>query len=182
MFPDRHTWFSHELKEHRREWKCQFCPHSAFKSDLNFESHLKHSHAALFIDAQLPSLLEMGQQTVIQISPRDCPFCDDWEKRLRKLNPDVPATNALVVTPSQYKHHVGGHMEQLALFAIPRGYAEDGEADSNDSAPGPVSRGSSRSDFSVLQFEEEGNSPVAYLDDTSSIEQSFQRRDDEPHS
>ncbi|KAH6678038.1 hypothetical protein B0J14DRAFT_474333 [Halenospora varia] len=157
MFPDRHTWFSHELKEHRREWKCQFCSHSAFKSALNFESHLKHSHAASFIDAQLPSLLEMGQQSIIQISPRDCPFCDHWEKRLRKLNPNIPSRDALVVTPSQYKHHVGGHMEQLALFAIPRGHTETGDAGSNgsnDSAPGLASRDSSRSDYSSLHFEE----------------------------
>lgn len=77
----------------------------------------------------------MSQQPVVNISPAECPFCDDWEKRLRDVNKHIPLSETLVVTPSQFKHHVGAHMEQLALFAIPRGSSEEGEADSGSAAP-----------------------------------------------
>ncbi|KAF4625590.1 hypothetical protein G7Y89_g12575 [Cudoniella acicularis] len=148
MFPDHHTWFQHELKEHRREWKCFFCSHKPFKMSSAYKNHLKHDHASSFVDEQFPALLEMSQQPIVKISPAECPFCEDWEERLRAINPHIPITEALVVTPSQFKHHVGGHMEQLALFAIPRGYVEDGEADSADAVPEDKSVDSSLSDLS----------------------------------
>ncbi|TVY88147.1 putative E3 ubiquitin-protein ligase, partial [Lachnellula willkommii] len=87
----------------------------------------------------------MSQKPVVKISPADCPFCDDWEKRLRDVNKHIPLSETLVVTPTQFKHHVGAHMEQLALFAIPRGYTEDGEADSGNAAPDAGSEESSLS-------------------------------------
>jgi hypothetical protein len=48
-------------------------------------------------------------------------------------------------------------MEQLALFAIPRGYKEDGDADSGGAAPGHGS--SSSSDRSLVRpdYEDEDN-------------------------
>ncbi|RYP69577.1 hypothetical protein DL771_006014 [Monosporascus sp. 5C6A] len=45
---------------------------------------------------------------------------DDGESHLQ-----LPRLEAAVVTPTQFRHHVGLHMQQLALFAIPRGYLED---------------------------------------------------------
>ncbi|RDL42221.1 uncharacterized protein BP5553_02200 [Venustampulla echinocandica] len=131
MFADPHTWFLHELQDHRKEWKCYFCSHSSFTSSGDYKSHLKHRHSSSFFEDQIPVLLGMSQRPAITASPADCPFCDDWETRLRKINLHIPASETLVVTSNQFKHHVGAHMEQLALFAIPRGYTEEGSADSN---------------------------------------------------
>ena len=78
----------------------------------------------------------MSQTPLVKVSPSDCPFCDDWEQRLRSVNPDIPLSDTLVVTQVQFMHHLGAHMEQLALFAIPRGYTEVGDADSANAAPG----------------------------------------------
>ncbi|KAH6719114.1 hypothetical protein BKA61DRAFT_473803, partial [Leptodontidium sp. MPI-SDFR-AT-0119] len=135
LFSDRHTWFSHELKDHRQEWRCYFCSHYPFENSDSYQRHLASHHPESFVKAQLPALLEMSQKALSKLSPTDCPFCDDWEQRLRIINPHIPATEALAVTPSQFQHHLGAHMEQLALFAIPRGYTEEGEADSGNAAP-----------------------------------------------
>ncbi|TVY73511.1 E3 ubiquitin-protein ligase RSP5 [Lachnellula suecica] len=143
LFPDHNTWFSHELKEHRKEWSCYLCSHSAFTSPNSYKIHLKNHHPQSFVEDQIPALLEMSQRPVVRISPADCPFCDDWEKRIRDINKHIPSSETLVVTPSQFKHHVGAHMEQLALFAIPRGYTEEGEADSGNAAPEAGSEGTS---------------------------------------
>ncbi|TVY37144.1 Exocyst complex component [Lachnellula subtilissima] len=145
LFPDHNTWFSHELRDHRKQWHCYFCSHSPFDSLTNYQNHLKHRHPVSFVEDQLPALLELSQKPVVKISPAECPFCDDWEKRLRDVNKHIPLSETLVVTPTQFKYHVGAHMEQLALFAIPRGYTEDGEADSGNAAQHTGSEGSSLS-------------------------------------
>jgi len=143
LFPDHNTWFSHELKDHRREWSCYFCSHTPFSSATDYQNHLQHRHSQSFTEDQFSSLLEMSQRPIVKVSPAECPFCDDWEKRLRAVNTHIPSSETLVVTPNQFKHHVGAHMEQLALFAIPRGYTETGEADSGNAAPDAGSAGSS---------------------------------------
>jgi UBX domain len=135
LFSDRQTWFSHELKDHRKEWNCHFCAHSPFDKAATYRAHLTTNHPNAFVEDQLPALFEMSQKPLFKISPTDCPFCDDWEDHLRAINSHISAEESLVVTPNQFEHHVGAHMAQLALFAIPRGYTEEGEADSANAAP-----------------------------------------------
>jgi hypothetical protein len=131
LFPDRHIWFSHELKDHRREWNCHFCSREPFTSKDKYRDDLANRHPNVYIEDQLSALFEMSQRAIVKVSASECPFCEDWEQRLRAINPHIPSSETLVVTPSQFQHHVGGHMEQLALFAIPRGHTEDGDVDSN---------------------------------------------------
>ncbi|CAG8950267.1 hypothetical protein HYFRA_00006759 [Hymenoscyphus fraxineus] len=134
MFPDYHTWFLHELKDHRKQWKCHFCTKAkVFISSGEYASHLKHHHASSFIEEQLPSLLELSEQSLLDRLPPDCPFCEDWEGKLRKINPHIAPWEEFFVSPSQFKHHVGKHMEQLALFAIPRERSDDKDLDSDKS-------------------------------------------------
>jgi hypothetical protein len=74
--------------------------------------------------ARLPTILDMSQQSLAARLPPECPFYDTWEKALRTSNPQLGSTSSFCVTPKQYMQHVGAHIEQLALFAIPRGYIE----------------------------------------------------------
>ena len=119
MFADRSTWFSHELQVHRVEWCCPFCTHSPLQSLGLFEDHLHIHHPQKFIKEQLSALGATCQQSVDKISPQACPFCEEWFVKLRDANPNL-AGGTLVVTPAQFQHHVGSHMEQLALFALPK--------------------------------------------------------------
>ena len=123
MFADRSTWFSHELQVHRIEWCCPFCTHSPLRSLESFEDHLQNRHAQKFAEEQLSALGATCQQSVERMSPHACPFCDEWFIRLKDANPDV-AGETLFVTPAQFQHHVGTHMEQLALFALPKDHGD----------------------------------------------------------
>ena len=123
MFADRSTWFSHELQVHRIEWCCPFCTHSPLLSLESFEDHLQNRHAQNFVKEQLSALGATCQRSVERIPPQACPFCDEWFVKLKDANPDL-AGETLVVTPAQFQHHVGTHMEQLALFALPKDHGD----------------------------------------------------------
>lgn len=156
-------WFNHELQVHRIEWCCQFCTLTPYHSLAKFETHMRSLHAEKFNEAQLPALVELSQQSLDRIPATACPLCDDWEKKLREANPHTPKNEALVVAPAQFRRHVGAHMEQLALFAIPRGYKEDEDAGSSGAAPGigtdDSSDKKSQAD-SRLDYEDQENPPL----------------------
>lgn len=135
LFSNQHEWFSHELKDHRREWRCHFCTSSTFRSSKAYTSHLETNHSDSFAKDQLQALFDMSQRPLVQFSPSACPFCSDWEVKLRAVNQQVSSLDTLLVTPHQFQKHLGAHMEQLALFAIPRGYFEEGEVDSARAVP-----------------------------------------------
>ncbi|KAH8805202.1 hypothetical protein F5884DRAFT_885273 [Xylogone sp. PMI_703] len=156
LFQDRYTWFTHELQNHFVEWSCCFCSQSYATRD-NFDKHVRKLHADKFTDDQLSALAKVCQQPMEKFSPSACPFCDGWEDKLRELNKHMSANDILVVTPQQFHHHVGSHMEQLALFAIPRGYKEDEDAGSSRAAPGHGSDDSSDRSFIRPDYEDEDN-------------------------
>lgn len=131
LFADRRDWFEHELEQHRVQWHCRFCEKANFSSLERFQKHLRLQHAQDVTDDQLDALTEASKRPIDRMAALDCPFCDEWEAKLRESNPDISAEETIVVTPSQFRQHVGSHMQQLALFAIPRGYLEgDADADS----------------------------------------------------
>jgi ankyrin repeat protein len=124
---------------------------------------MRSLHTQKFNEAQLPALVELSQQSLDRIPATACPLCDDWEKKLREANPHTPKNEVLVVTPAQFRRHVGAHMEQLALFAIPRGYKEDEDAGSSGAAPGvgtDDSSGKKSQADSRPDYEGRGNPPL----------------------
>jgi hypothetical protein len=65
--------------------------------------------------------------------------------------------DSMVVTPAQFQHHVGSHMEQLALFALPKDHGD--AADSTGVAAGQGER--SDSEFgSQASYELRDNPPL----------------------
>ena len=134
LFADRHMWFNHELECHRAEWFCRFCSHPPFGSEARMKAHMGHQHGAFSSPNQIPLLIKASKQSVDHIPATACPLCD-WDTALRGLNSHTPQNEKLVVTLEEFRRHLGTHMEQLALFALPRRY-KDGEdnADSNEAA------------------------------------------------
>ena len=133
VFADRHTWFDHELECHRLEWCCRFCSRPSFVSETELSTHMRHRHAQFSSPTQLPALIKASRQSVDRIPAKACPLCH-WDATLRDLNKHAPADEILVVTLEQFRKHLGGHMEQLALFALPRKYKDEEEnANSHDS-------------------------------------------------
>lgn len=150
LFPRRHDWFNHERQYHRVLWHCSFCTyghHGASKSfeipksyttELSFEIHLREKHRDRFVESQLTILVDDGKRPMDQIPALDCPFCDQFEETTRRLNPQIPKEDVLMVSWSQFRNHVGRHMKDLATFAIPRSFDNDEEdersVESGDSA------------------------------------------------
>ena len=126
--------WEHELESHRLEWCCRFCTSQPFSSEAKLSNHLRHRHPQVSDLSQLSALIKASRQSVDKIPAAACPLCD-WDVTLSELNEQVPSTEILVVTSEQFRRHLGGHMEQLALFALPRSYKdEDEHADSNEAA------------------------------------------------
>ena len=139
LFSDRRDWFEHELEQHRSIWTCNFCDSKNFRSLANFEHHVRVRHQQSMTDAQFEALSEAYRRPVDQIPASECPFCTEWETKLRQTNPTIKEDAVVVVTPQQFMKHVGSHMQQLALFAIPRGYTE-GDDDAESGASVAVAR------------------------------------------
>jgi len=134
LFPDRHTWFEHELECHRLEWCCHLCSHPPFTSESDFRKHMHARHAHFTSSGQLSALLQISKQPVDRIPAAACDLCD-WETILRNSDTSNQADDTLVVTVEQFRRHLGSHMETLALFALPRNYRDEGEnANTNEAA------------------------------------------------
>jgi hypothetical protein len=156
LFPDRHTWFAHVLQNHLLTWRCCFC--RANQGTLEgFQRHLRKNHSEKATDSELHSLAKGCQERLDKIPPSACTLCDTWEAKLRELNKHISADENLVVTPLQYRHHVGSHMEQLALFAIPRGFEEDGGGSLGTAAPRRGSGASSDRSSVYPDYDEQDN-------------------------
>ena len=136
LYSTRHKWFEHELEAHRKDWQCKIkgCGR-VFEAVGLLETHVKTRHSDSVTETQLPALLEVCGRPLDRTAPEDCPFCDKWAEHLRKTQPMTGSqlgARTLVVTSKQFRDHVARHMEQLALFALPKHIKDedDGEADS----------------------------------------------------
>jgi len=88
-------------------------------------------------DPQLGALVLQSEEAVDTIPADACPFCDEWEETI--IDPKHDARRAFLndgqdVKPygtlKQFRRHLGRHMEQLALFALPMAENEDLEDES----------------------------------------------------
>lgn len=128
MFSDQHAWFTHELGMHRTEFHCLFCPSLSFSSIVSFKAHLREKHAEKVTEAQLPAIVNVSQRPLTRIPAKDCPICDEWDQSLRVANPQI-AGEVLTVSTTQFRHHLANHLEQLALFSLPRNVDADNIAE-----------------------------------------------------
>lgn len=131
MFTDRSSWFRHELTHHRSQFACAECT-AEFGSEPKFRDHLaKHGESS---DERMDDLVAAGRRVQRIFVAGDCPLCDEWEAA-------KAAASSQVVTGPQLKRHVATHLEQLALFAVPRAVAGDNE-EKEETEDAPAGSGS----------------------------------------
>jgi serine/threonine-protein kinase RIM15 len=137
MFRSRNEWFAHELQNHRREWACPHCQIELFTTKDEFQSHLELAHHIILHGSQLEALVLQSEEPVDRVSPIACRLCDEWETNL--LDPKKEPSRSFLNdgrhmeaygTLRQFRRHLGRHMEQLALFALPLNEGEDMDDDS----------------------------------------------------
>ena len=160
MFADRESWLRHEIETHRVEWFCSFCSHSVCNSRADLESHMQSKHGDRFQDNQLSALLDASKRASDRIAVDSCPFCFKYGKKQKSMNAHLN-TDKLFIDVKDFRHfysHVGKHMEQLALFALPTidGLQEgDFESEEAHSGAGTNSR-STRFDFTDSSSSNDG--------------------------
>lgn len=169
-FSTRRSWFHHEMEMHRKEWLCHSC-NITFASPDVMRNHLKRKHGTLFTETQLPAILERCERPR-PLTP-DCPFCETWATSLRErmahLDP-MSVDHTIVVTPKQFQTHVGRHLEQLSLFALPRSFGDDEDDHSFGSNKAEDHKGSDE-DSSVQSVQDDSIMELnASQDDSQSLD------------
>jgi hypothetical protein len=126
MFESQHQWFDHELRFHRKQFQCRVCNDSAPSTRPELESHIRNVHpneaAVIAIDAFLDACC------IKRIDATECPLCAEWGEKLLKVN----NLSKCDVSLKQFQVHLGRHMEQLALSALPEDDADWSEDDGDD--------------------------------------------------
>lgn len=101
-FDRRHDWQLHVSKCHWRSWSCPLRCQKSFTSTAELSSHIKDHHLFSGIKEEVVALTALGEGSAPEDIPRFCLLCEHSETKLKK-----------------YIKHVGRHLEQLALFALP---------------------------------------------------------------
>lgn len=130
MFGDRRTWADHEMGSHRRTHICPLCGKGNFKTRHGLSTHIEQRHGKHSNEVQLEALLNTSSRPIECFTASECPLCN-WNEKLQQLNGEE---GQMYVTVQQFMKHLAGHLEQAALFALPRNYAL--EAESNEAGAG----------------------------------------------
>ncbi|KAF7136983.1 hypothetical protein CNMCM5793_006734 [Aspergillus hiratsukae] len=107
VFEDRDTWFNHEMEYHRIEFFCNTAGHPTYRIQAEFGKHMKEFHDIQLEDSSI----------VLDAFRRPSPS-------IKKASADDPSAKELCnlcYQPTRnIKRHVARHLQQIALFAIPR--------------------------------------------------------------
>ncbi|KAK0622606.1 hypothetical protein B0T14DRAFT_150612 [Immersiella caudata] len=112
LYASRHDWMYHEMQAHRRQWTCPECPLTLFKRG-EMETHITATHSDLYDRGKLRALLDLHDRPLDDAATSQCPLC-----------PFSSTTKTVL-------EHLGGHMEELSIFALP---SLDEEEEAPDSA------------------------------------------------
>lgn len=119
LFEDRDSWFQHELEQHRRQWICHECPNTVYTSRQAIEAHVQIVHPTLPAEV-IPTIIDSSSRPVTEVEASACPLCDEWQEGLIAKATGLGLSITNVVAPlHDFRRHLGHHLEQLALFAIP---------------------------------------------------------------
>lgn len=105
QFTSRDSWADHELSEHRvrDSWSCPECIEE-YISFSDWETHLRQAHARTFSGSKLLVAKTMAYRRQARPSEEEeCPLCCIMLGKPRRA----------------FIQHVGQHMEEIALMALP---------------------------------------------------------------
>ena len=116
-FESRTQWFDHEMDFHRREWNCLFCDEQ-WKTPKEVENHIMQQHNSEIGKGTLSAAIEAASQPIRQISTSACPLCDYKYELSRSQKASSDEGNGFI-SLEKFRNHLGYHLEQLALSALP---------------------------------------------------------------
>jgi len=120
QYSHRDDWVNHMRQEHWRSWLCPFgCPQTSSTAH-GLQQHMRNSHEnqtdTYTHNHDLPQVLSSYADP--DQANGQCPLCADYQ----------------ITSEEQYSSHVSGHLETLALLALPNTSTEGREP--NDSGGG----------------------------------------------
>ncbi|OQO14048.1 hypothetical protein B0A48_00924 [Cryoendolithus antarcticus] len=144
LFEDRDAWWQHEMNAHRRQWSCQSCQGKIFGTAAGLQNHLRVAHdAAALPDDLLAQIAAASSTPVLEVAASNCPLCDEFDSIIRQeaatMQVSIPDHHQVMVPLKRFQQHLGYHLEQLALFAVPPqidGNIESGSRHSRDGSIG----------------------------------------------
>jgi hypothetical protein len=95
----RDEWYKHETQRHRSKWFCNTEYHLEYEKEPDFLKHMKDDHGMAFDLRRLSILGDMFRKPSRAIEGQ-CNLCMRHSAKLRG--------------------HVSRHLQQIALFALPR--------------------------------------------------------------
>ncbi|RBQ77988.1 hypothetical protein FVER14953_09428 [Fusarium verticillioides] len=102
-FDRRHRWQLHVSQYHWRTWSCPFKCGSTLPSAVELGDHVRNQHLLNASDGHLATVVARGEVSVSNDVTQECPLCKRAISGLKS-----------------YIKHVGRHLEQLALHALPK--------------------------------------------------------------
>lgn len=108
-FQRRNEWIRHMLNEHWRLWTCPLGCSLEVSNSENLLSHVEGKHGDLVSAEKIEVLISLSSRTDETKVEEACSLCQKCE----------------IKTMDRYKTHVGHHLEQLALFSVPRTYRDE---------------------------------------------------------
>jgi hypothetical protein len=166
-FGDIDEWFQHEMTVHRVIYRCFLCPNTTCNQEDQFLSHLQRNHGEHNLYGKEQQAIEFARRPLTQIPASDCPCCLDWPARLRKRMVHLSgsaANNSVFISPKVFKQHVGGHLEQLALFAAPSAIAKIGTEDDSDAPVKEETKDDSDAPVKAETGQRTGTPPLSHLE------------------
>ncbi|KAF7503396.1 hypothetical protein GJ744_003918 [Endocarpon pusillum] len=120
MFSRRRDWFQHELDLHRTYWECPRGCLEPFLNSSDFKAHLIGQHQTQLTQDQLETLTKALANQQDGRHKASCELCGKV----------YPVNEGL-------RRHLGGEMEEIALFVMPRPHdfwdGSDGSSDTDAS-------------------------------------------------
>ncbi|KAF4445872.1 transcription factor [Fusarium austroafricanum] len=136
-FDRRHNFQSHVLKYHWKSWSCPFKCEGSFSSAAELAQHVKAQHLQSGTEDEIRAVVSFGEESALGDTGNECLVC-----------------GLTVCGVKKYIKHVGRHLEQLALFALPSLDGEeeldDAESDEQNSAKSSLGANSSHDSSEAL--------------------------------
>ncbi|ERF73150.1 hypothetical protein EPUS_02991 [Endocarpon pusillum Z07020] len=152
MFRRRRDWFQHELDVHRTYWECPRGCLELFFNSSDFKAHMIGQHQTQLTQDQLETLTKALAKQQDGRHKAGCKLCGK----------EYPVNDGL-------RRHIGGEMEEIALFVMPRPHdfwdGSDGSSDTDASdSTGSISEDAKVAVFSRAEVE---TNPARLADTTT---------------
>jgi hypothetical protein len=112
IFESKHDWFAHEIRAHRQWWRCFFGCENTFQSSDGLREHFQVIHTNSIDVLRLDEIIKACERQPDMQQKADCVLCGAKMASLKVL-----------------RTHMGRHMEDLALFALPSNTEYDSDTD-----------------------------------------------------